>query len=126
MTVPKKRGGRAKGYFPKVAEARQAIADDAKWWYDFYKQIAIEALAAQDFVTAEKVGFNVITHMPEDEETGTLLQASIDKNREPDQKGSTGPSIQIGLALGGMPTQEQQALPPTTTIIDITPKDHSE
>lgn len=118
MTQMKKRGGRAKGYFPKVAAARQLLVDEAEWWYGFYKQVAIDSLAAQDFITAEKTAFNILSHMPEDDETGTLLGVSIDKNREPDQKGPQGPSIQIGLALGGMPTQEQQALPPAN-IIDL-------
>lgn len=119
MTVPKKRGGRAKGYFPKVAEARKAIAEDAVWWKDFYKQVAIEALAAQEFITAEKVAAFMLTHMPEDEETGTLLNTDIDKNKEPDVKGGGGPSIQIGVALGGM--NNQKALPEVThvEVVDV-------
>lgn len=115
MTTPaKKRGGRAKGYFPKVAEARKLLTDEADWWMKFYKQVAIDALAAQEFVTAEKVAAFILTHMPEDEETGTLLGTDIDKNREPDQKGLGGPSIQIGVALGGM--NQQKALPEVTQI----------
>lgn len=115
MTVPKKRGGRGKGYFPKVAEAKKALAEDAVWWYNFYKQIAIDALAAKEFETAEKAAAFIMAHAPEDEETGTLLNTDVDKNREPDVQ-SGGPSIQIGLALGGMPQTT------TTTIIDVTPK----
>lgn len=119
MTVPKKRGGRAKGYFPKVAEARQALADQALDLFNLYKQIAIDAHAAQEFeVAADAIKF-LLTHMPEDEETGTMLQADIDKNREPDVKGGgSGPTIQIGLALGGMPIQA--ALP---EVIDVTPRE---
>lgn len=114
MTVPKKRSGRAKGYFPKVAEARKLLTDEAADLYRMYKQIAVEALAAQDFAVAEKaIGF-LLTHMPEDEETGTLLNTDIDKNKEPDIKGGGGPSIQIGLALGGMPAQK--ALPTVTVV----------
>lgn len=111
MTVPKKRGGRAKGYFPKVAEARKLLAEEAVDLYKMYKQIAIDALAAQDFMVAEKVVGFLLAHMPEDDESGTLLNTNIDSNREPDIKGGGGPSIQIGLALGGMP---QKALPEVT------------
>jgi hypothetical protein len=117
MATPmKKRGGRAKGYFPRVAEARKILTDEAVELYKLYKQIAIDALAAQDFAVAEKaVGF-LLTHMPEDEDTGTLLNTDIDKNKEPDVKGGGGPSIQIGLALGGMPSS-QKALPTITQIV---------
>lgn len=115
-TPPQKRGGRAKGYFPKVAEARKFLTDQAVELYNLYKQIAIDASGAQDFVTAEKVVWNLLSHMPEDDETGTLLGTSIDKMREPDLKGGGGPSIQIGLALGGMP--DRKALP---EVVDITP-----
>lgn len=121
-TPPRKRSGRAKGYFPKVAEARQLLVDEAVEWLKLYKQIAIDAIAAQDFVTAEKVVATVLSHMPEDEETGTLFNTDIDKNREPDVKGGGGPSIQIGVALGGM---ERKALP-EITVTNITPEEPSE
>jgi hypothetical protein len=115
MTVPKKRGGRAKGYFPRVAEAKKILTDEAVELLKLYKQIAVEALAAQEFETAEVAVRFLLAHMPEDEETGTLLGTDVDKNREPDQKGGGGPTIQIGLALGGMP--QQKALP-TVTIVE--------
>lgn len=119
MTVPRKRGGRAKGYFPKVAEARKLLADEAVDLLKMYKKIAVDALAAQDFLVAEKVVGFLLSHMPEDEESGTLLNTNIDSNREPDVKGGGGPSIQIGLALGGMPPK---ALPEVTEVAIVETK----
>lgn len=94
------KGGRSKGYFPKVAEARQAIADNAVAIYTAYMALAVAAQEAGEFIVAEKIYWNLMDHMPEDEETGKLLGASADKTIE---GGGAGPTIQIGLALGGMP-----------------------
>lgn len=99
--------GKSRGHFPKVAEARQAIADNAVNIYNAYMALAVEAAAAQEFATAEKILWNLLEHMPEDEETGKLLSGSADK--APQIEGVVGPTIQIGLALGGMPAQD--ALP---------------
>lgn len=114
MTVPKKRGGRAKGYFPKVAEARKVLTDEALELYRLYRTIIQAALDKGEFEVAADHTQWLIEHMPEDEESGTLVGTSVDKNREPDVQGG-GPSIQIGLALGGMPSS-QKALPTVTLV----------
>lgn len=118
MTVAKKRAGKSKGYFPRVAEARKVLADEALELYKLYKQIAVEALAAQEFATAEKAISWLLAHMPEDEGSGTMLNADIDKNQNVDSKGGSGPTIQIGLALGGMPAPKGL---PEITVTDVTP-----
>lgn len=117
MTTPKKRGARGQGYFPKVREARQAIADNALAIYGAYMALAVAAQEAGEFITAEKIFWNLLSHMPEDEDTGKLLSQSVDAKGET-QIGPVGPTIQIGLALGGMPTQS--ALP-ENVIVDTQP-----
>lgn len=105
-------------YFSKVKEAREALAKRALEVFELQMKIAQDALAAQNFTEANKAVQFLLEHMPKDEEGITLLDSSVDNVKE--TKGSSGPTIQIGIALG--PKREPKELAPSSPIeiIDVT------
>jgi hypothetical protein len=104
--------------FPSVRKARAALKEHAKEIYETYKLLAKQAAAGGDFETAEKILWKLIEHMPE-EEGERIVDASIDK-KQPEQIGHKGPSIQIGVQIGGIPTQKSL---PEAAIIEVMPEE---
>lgn len=102
-------------YFPRVKEAREALAAEAVDLYRLYRHIIQVALDAGDVETAMKATQWLIEHMPRDGKT-SMVDASVDKPGVVEQK--TGPSVNIGFALGGI--GEARSLPPAVTI-DVEP-----
>lgn len=102
--------------FPKVREAREALKERAIEILESYIAVIGEARAAGNVEVATKSLQWLMEHMPA-EDGESLVDASIDKTKQTEQK--TGPVINIGLALGGMPSQN--ALP-APTIIEIPSK----
>lgn len=108
---------RAKGtktvYFSKVKEAREALKDKALELFEQYQSLIRDAIAAQDFETASKGLQFLMEHMPKDEDGVALLEPSVDKT--PSQnKGNSGPTIKIGVMLGGVPKTPE--LPPAIDV----------
>jgi hypothetical protein len=112
--MPGKKGTKVT-YFPKVKEAREALRGRAIEILESYIAVIAEARAAGDFETATKSLQWLIEHMPE-EDGGRMVDISVDKPKQ--IEASKGPSIQIGIALGG--TSNQKTLP---AAIDITPEE---
>lgn len=104
--------------FSKVKEARELLKAEAENILKMYMQVIQEARAKGDLETAQKALQWLIEHLPEDEGV-RMVDISVDKPKE--IEGNLGPSIQIGIALGGMnaPPPLPQA---TTTVIDVTPE----
>lgn len=109
--------GRKQGYFPKVAEARQLLADKAREIINMQFMIIASALAAGDFETAANANQWLIEHMPA-AEGPQLVDISVDKPKS--ITGSSGPTIQIGFKLGGV-DNPPLALPEAATVIDAEP-----
>ncbi len=101
--------------FPKVKEARELLKQKAADLLAKYERIIDEAIIAQQFEVAAKHVQWLIEHMPE-EDGVRLIDASAAKAVE--VQGKIGPSIQIGIALGGMKPRE---LPEAPEVIDVTP-----
>lgn len=107
--------GSKREYFPRVREAREAIRERAIELFESYLALSAEARAAGKFEVAEKILWNLMDHVEEEDGTKMFGQ-SVDKPKAIDPK-SQGPSIQIGIQLGGM--DQTKALPPQ--IIEVTP-----
>lgn len=109
-----------KVYFPKVVEARAALADKALELFTMYEQLIKDAIAAEEYDTAKQGLEFLIKHMPSSPDEGGMLDPSVDLGPQQSQKALPGvPQIRIGVAIGGMP--ESKALPPA--VIDVTPED---
>lgn len=114
MTIPGK-GGSPSGprtYFSKVKQAREAIKERAIELVELQFQIIVEAIAKGQLEVAAKANQFLLEHAAEDEEGNRILDMSIDKPKV--IEGYQGPSIQIGLNLGGM--NQPKALPKVTEV----------
>lgn len=110
---------RSKGYFPKVKEARQVLADKAVEILETYVATIKAAQAAGDYEVAAQSLQWLMEHMPEDPEGTTLVDVSVDKVKAAELGG--GPNIMIGFKIGGLP--EAKALPePIIEVVAVTPK----
>jgi hypothetical protein len=102
-------------YFSSVKEARDALRAKAMELIDGYMDLITEARAAQELeVAAEGYQF-LLKHLPKDEQGITLLDTAVDKVSK-EAVGPKGPTIQIGIALGGIKPKE---LAPA--VIDVEP-----
>ena len=100
-------------YFPKVKLAREALKERAAEILESYISLAAEARAAGEFDVAAEILWKLIDHIPE-EDGERMIDGSVDKPKQ--VEGQTGPSIQIGIALGGT---NQKQLPPQ--IVNVSP-----
>ena len=114
MSTPSKR---VREYFPRVAEARQALKERAIEILESYLAVIAEARAAGDHETAAKSLQWLMDHMPDDAGE-RMLESSVDKPKQLEQ--AQGPKIQIGIALGGINQPKQLA---TQTVIDVEPNE---
>lgn len=104
-------------YFSRVKEAREVLKNKAADILEMQIAIIQLAIAKGDFETAAKANQFLLEHMPE-EDGERMIEISVDKPKQV-EKGS-GPHIQIGFALGGIPAS-QGALPEAPVTIDVTP-----
>src|SRR5437773_12439192 len=105
--------------FPRAKEAREALRDKALVIFGLYIRLIENAMAAQDYETAEKALRFLQEHMPKDEDGATMLDPSVDK--KPDKPtGPVGPTVNIGFQLGGV--RPVQALP-ALEVIDVKDED---
>jgi hypothetical protein len=101
--------------FPKVKEAREALAAKALELYELYDKAIVRAMEAEQFDIAIEAIQWAMLHMPKDEDGTAVIDQDIDKPKQVDKGGS--PTIQIGFKLGGI--TEHKVLP--EHVIDITP-----
>lgn len=95
-----KPGARSNGYFPRVQEAREALAEKAKMILEDYLKVVKAAQDAGDYEVAAKSLQWLMEHMPTSPEEMGMLDASIDKAKPVEQTLKT-PTINIGIRLGG-------------------------
>lgn len=115
--IPKRRA------FPKIAEVREMLKERAAELLSLQRRIVYEALANQDYETANDANKFLLTHLPSDENGTRLLDPDIDKPK--DQGKLPGPSISIGFAIGGL--NHTQSLPPANLeVIDAVPETQTE
>lgn len=106
-------------YFPSVRKAKAALRERAFELLDGYIAIIKQAAAQGDFETAAKGYQYLLEHMPE-EEGERMLDISIDRPKQAEQK--SGHTIQIGFQLGGIPYKELDTAVIDTKLVD----DHDE
>lgn len=110
-------------HLPKIKEAREAIAAQAKDIYDLYIANAKAATAAGEYEAAAKCYQYLIDHMPPDSDGKRMVDPSIDKGA-PETK-QLGPQINIGFQLGGVnQANTPKELPPH--VIDVEPEAEDE
>lgn len=127
--TPKLVGG---PHFSSVRKAREALKAHAEEIYNNYRTLAAQAAAAGDWDTAEKINRFLIEHMPA-EDGERMIDGGIDKPTPQVTGGYSGPTVHIGIALGGIKTPELPAakdVTPVTVeelpIIDVKPLEPNE
>lgn len=109
-----------KTYFPRVQEARDSLREKAVELADLYDKAIRSALEHGQYEAAIKAIQWGLEHMPKSDDGQTVIDPSVDKVKT--EKGPTGPTINIGLALN--PAISHPALPPAIeaeTVDDGTP-----
>lgn len=89
-----------RNYFSKVPEAREVLKKEALTIIDRFLVTLQNAEARGDFETASKGYQWLMEHFPAHEDGTTLIDQGIDKPKV--VQGYQGPSIQIGIAMGGV------------------------
>ncbi len=115
MSTPKKP---EKTFFPKVKEAREALAAEAIDLFKSYMRFIQEAHAAEQWEVAQEGYQFLFKHMPKSPEGEGMIDSNVDKDIAGKRQieGPKGPTIQIGIALS---PREPKALPPVE-VIDVT------
>lgn len=93
--------------FSSVRKAREALKERAHELLEAYISTIKMAAAAGDYETAVKGYQHLLEHMP-DEDGIKLIESSVDKPK-PGADGPKGPTIQIGVQIGG-----RKSLPEST------------
>lgn len=104
----------ATAYFSKVKIARQLLREKSEEILAEYLDIVAKAKDAGDYEVAAKSLQWLIDHMPADDDGSRVVDQSVDKKQEVVEKGPVGPTIKIGIAVGGL--GGQKALPKPGTI----------
>jgi len=108
-----------RGYFNKVATAREALAARSYELVKLQLRIIKLALRKGDHETAAKANQFLMEHVI-DAEGNRPIGPSVDKKVEQVEAGKSGPAVQIGFNIGGLlPGQTQPQTQPV--VIDITP-----
>jgi hypothetical protein len=94
--------------FTKVKVARELLRQQADEILKLYMDNAKLAMARGDYETAQKALQWLIEHMPAEVDGTRLVDSGIDKQPS-GQQGNTGPTIQIGIQVGGVPAKPLDA-----------------
>jgi hypothetical protein len=97
--------------FGSVRKAREALKERAHELLELYISGMKRALDAGDYETFQKGMANIVSHIPQ-EDGASVFDTDVDK-KQIDVAGHTGPAIQIGVSIGGVPRPE---LPPVQVI----------
>lgn len=95
--IPRKQ----QNFFSRVRIARELLKEKSEEILREYLDVVQQAKIAGDYETAAKSLQWLLDHMPADEEGERMVEVSVDKKQEAVQRGPTGPSIQIGIQVGG-------------------------
>lgn len=106
--------------FSSVRRARELLREKSLETYAAYMKLAEEAIKKGDLEIAEKIYRYVLDHTIDDDGT-PLLGPSVDKPKEIESSGPKGPSITIGVAIGGL-GQPKQLPEADVEIIDVRPE----
>lgn len=93
--------------FSKVNVAREMLKERAEEILAEYIETAKAAREAGEFEAAGKMYWNLIEHMPADNPNERMVDTSVDKQPKQVDNKASGPTIKIGLALGGLPQHKQ-------------------
>jgi hypothetical protein len=111
-------GGPSLGSARKAREALRARSEEViKLYFETWKL----ALAAGDFETAQKCASDLAKHLPRDDDGLSVFDIDVDKPVQV-EKGKSGPAIQIGVSIGGIPRAALPESAPTVQIIEIAPE----
>jgi hypothetical protein len=118
--MPRKKGAGAleKRLFPKVSIAREMLKERAEEILADFIETAKAAREAGEFEAAGDMYWKLIEHMPADTPEERIVDTSVDKQPKQLDKGPTGPTINIGLALGGLPQQKKLAPAKTVEVVE--------
>jgi hypothetical protein len=86
-------------YFPKVKEAREALRERALELYERHLALIDRAAEEGKIEYALEASQWLIEHMPASDDGERMIDSSAAKVKEV-SGGSSGPTIQIGIALG--------------------------
>lgn len=92
----------SKDYFPKVREARAKLLEQADKLIAKYWDLINAAEEAGQFDVAMKHVQWLIEHT-RDDDGKTIVSSSVDKEEGDGRKGKSGPTINLGFAIGGIP-----------------------
>ncbi len=106
--------------FSSVRKAREALKERAHELLDLQISIIKAALAEGDFETAAKANQFLIEHVP-DEDGERMIDSSPDKKQIDSAGSSKGPSITIGVAIGGL--GQKQLDTPVIDVVNVRPDD---
>lgn len=109
----------ANRYFSKAGLARQMLKDRAEEILADYIETAKAAREAGEFEAAGDMYWKLIEHMPSDSADERIVDTSVDKQQKAVDKGPNGPTINIGLALGGLPQAKKLGPAKTVEVIDV-------
>lgn len=107
----------SKGPLSKVRAAREILRERAMELIESYIALAAEAKAAGKWEVAEEALWKLIDHIPKEDAVGIIDSAS---SKVQEVSGSRQPTIQIGIALGGV--GQSKELPPIK-VIDVDPNE---
>lgn len=102
----------SKQMFSKVRAARELLRERASEILQQYLAVVAETQAAGEYEVAAKSLQWLIEHMPSEDDGSRIVERSVDKEQQQIQ-GPTGPSIQIGIQVGGV---ARQTLPAATEV----------
>lgn len=94
--------------FTKVKAARELLRQQAEDIVNLYMENAKVAMARGDHETAQKALQWLLEHMPAEVDGSRVVDMGIDK-QVIQQQGPTGPMIQIGINVGGIPVKPLDA-----------------
>lgn len=108
-------------FFGKASIAREMLKERAEEILTDFIETAKAAREAGEFETAGEMYWKLIEHMPADAPHERIVDTSVDKQPKQIEKGPTGPTINIGLALGGLPQQKKLAPAKHVEVIEAKP-----
>ena len=108
--------------FSSVRRARELLREKSIEIYEKYEKLAAMAASNGDFETAEKIYRYLLDHTT-DEDGTSLLSPGVDvKAKQLTESAPKGPSITIGVAIGGLGQKSLPEAAPVIEVIDVSPE----
>lgn len=113
MATDLKPGARTNGYFSKVRQARELLAERQLEILESLISLAADAKEAGDREVAADILWKLLDHAPRDGGVGVIDSPA---SKPIETKGPTGPTIAIGISLDSAPLKQLEA-----SVIDVSP-----